>query len=107
MLNFRGCVISTVMMTKGQITMHVNAVVSSPFASYSVIDVVDDDNFGPYLESFLQISLTSTSRMPAISHDKLAKCWGVHPNCAKATVHQTTQRGVHMIFSLHYLAGLH
>ncbi len=62
MLDFREQIVSTVTTTRGQITMQVNAVCSSPFASYCVVDATDDDNFGTYLESFVQISLTSTSR---------------------------------------------
>ena len=77
--------------------MHVNAVSSSPFASYCVVDATDDDNFGIYLESYVQISLTSTSRRPAVSHDELAKRWGIDPDRAKATVQRTTQRGVRTI----------
>ncbi len=40
-----------------------------PFATYCVISVTDYLNFGTYLESFVQMSLTSTSRRAAISHD--------------------------------------
>ncbi len=97
MLDFRGQIISTVTTTRGQITMQVKTVCSSPFASYCVIDATDDDNFGIYLESIVQISLTSTCRRAAINHDKLAKHWGIHPNCAKAMVECTTQQGVRTI----------
>ncbi len=51
MLNFRGQIVSTVTTTRQQIMMQVNAVCSSPFASYCVIDATDDNNFGIYLES--------------------------------------------------------
>ncbi len=91
MLDFRGQIVSTVTTTRGQIIMLVNAVCSSPFASYCVIDATDNNNFGIYLESFVQISLTSTSRRAAVSYDKLAKHWGIHPDRAKATVQRTTQ----------------
>ncbi len=94
MLNFRGQIISTVTMTRGQITMLVNSVCSSPFASYCVIDATDDNNFGIYLDSYVQISLTTTSRRAAINHDKLAKHWAIHLDQAKAMVQCTTQRGV-------------
>ncbi len=97
MLDFRGQIFSTVITTRGQMIMQVNAVCSSPFASYFVVDATDDDNFGIYLESFVQISLTSTSRKAAVDHHKLAKHWGIHPDCAKATIQCTTQRGVHTI----------
>ncbi len=53
--------------------MHMNAVSSSLFASYCAVDATDDDNFGTYLESFVQISLSITSRKACVSHDKLAK----------------------------------
>ncbi len=86
MLDFRGRIVSTVTTTRGQIIMQVNAVCSSPFASYCVVDATDDDNFGIYLESFVQISLTSTSRKAAVDHHKLAKRWGIHPDHAKATI---------------------
>ncbi len=52
--------------TRGQITMQVNAVGSSPFTSYCVIDATDDNNFGIFLESFVQNPLTSTSRRAAM-----------------------------------------
>ncbi len=97
MLDFRGYIVSTVTTTRGQITMQVNAVCRSPFISYCVIDATDDDNFGIYLESFVQVFLTSTSRKAAASHDELAKRWVIHLDCAKATVQCTTQRGVHTI----------
>ena len=57
--------------------MQVNAVCSAPFASYCVVDATDDDNFEIYLESFVQISLTSTSRRAAVSHDEFARRWGI------------------------------
>ncbi len=79
MFDFRGQIASTVTMTRGQIMMQVNAACSSLFASYCVINASDDNNFGIYLESFVQIFLTSTSRKAAISHDELAKHWGIHP----------------------------
>ncbi len=94
MLDFMGQIVITVTMSRGQITMQVNAVCSLPFASFCVIDATDDNNFGICLESFVQISLTSTSSRAAVSYDKLVKCWGIHPDCAKATVQRTTQRGV-------------
>ncbi len=74
MLNFGGQIISTVTMTSGQITMQLNAVCSSPFASYCVVDATDDNNFGIYIESYVHISLTTTSRRAAVNYDKLAKC---------------------------------
>ncbi len=74
-----------------------NAVASSLFVTYCAIDVTDDYNFGTYLESFGQISLTDTGKRPAVGHDKLAKHWGVQPNCLKATVQQPIPRGVCMI----------
>ncbi len=61
MLNFRGQIVSTVTMTRRQITVQVNAVCSSP-ASYFIVDATDDNNFGIYLESYIHISLTTTSR---------------------------------------------
>ncbi len=73
MLDFRGQIVSTLTMTRGQLMMQVNAVASSPFGFYSVVNATDDSNFGTYLESFVQISLTSTSRRAAVSLDKLAK----------------------------------
>ncbi len=94
MLNFRGHIVSTVTMTRGQMIMQVNAVCSSPFASYCVVDATDDNNFGIYLESSVQIPLTSTNRKAAIDHHKLAKHWGIHPDHAKATIQFTTQWGV-------------
>ncbi len=97
MLDFRGRIVSTVTMTRGQITMQVNAVCSSPFASYCVNDATDDNNFGIYLDSFVQIFLTSTSRKAAVSYDKLAKRWGIHPDHAKATLQCTTRRGIRTI----------
>ncbi len=90
MLNFRGHIVSTVTTARGQITMHVSAVASSLFATYCVFDATDTNNFGTYLESFEQISLTSTSMRPAIDHDKLAIHWGIPPDCAKAMVQWTT-----------------
>ncbi len=77
--------------------MWVNAVCSSPFASYCVVDTTDDNNFRIYLESFVLISLTSTSRRAAVSHNELVKHWGIHPDHVKATVQRTTQRGVHIL----------
>ncbi len=100
MLDFRGLIVSNVITTRGQITMQLNAVCSSPFASYSVVDATDVDIFGIYLESFVQISLTSTSRRAAVSNDMLAKHWGIHPDCAKSTVQCTTQRDVRTIANL-------
>ncbi len=41
-----------------------------------------------------RVSLTSTGRRAVVSHDKLAKCWGIHLDRAKATMQCTTQRGV-------------
>ncbi len=79
MLDFRGQIVSTVTTTRGQITMQVNAVCSSPFASYCVVDATDDDNFGVSLECFVLISQTSTSSKAAVDHHKLAKHWGIHP----------------------------
>ncbi len=97
MLNFGGKIVSTVTTTIGQITMQVNAVCSSPFASYCVIDTTDGNNFGIYLESYVCISLTSTSRRTTVSHNKLAKGWGIHLDWAKAMVQHTTQHGVRTI----------
>ncbi len=97
MFDFRGQFVSTVTTTRGQITMQVNAMCSSLFASYCVVDATDDHNFGVYLESFVQISLTSTSWKVAVDHVKFAKQWGIHPDCAMVTVQCTTQRGVHTI----------
>ncbi len=94
MPDFRGQIVSTFTMTRRQITMQLDAVCSSPFASYCVVDATDDDNFGIYLESFVQITLTSTSRRAAVSYDELAKRWGIHPDRAKVTVQRTTQRSV-------------
>ncbi len=97
MLDFRGQIVSTVTTTRGQVLMQVNAVCSIPFTSYCVINATDDENFGIYLELFVQISLTSTNRKAAIDHHEFAKHWGIHPDCAKATIQCTTQRGVHKI----------
>ncbi len=94
MLDFRRQIVSAVTRTRGQIMMQVNAVCCSLFASYCVVDATDDNNFGISLESFVQISLTSTSRRAAVSHDERAKHWGIHPDFAKATVQHTTQRSV-------------
>ncbi len=69
MFDLRGSIIITFTITRGQITMHVNAVASSLFATYCVVDAIDDDNFGTCLESFIQISLTSIIRMPAVICD--------------------------------------
>ncbi len=77
--------------------MQVNAVCSSPFSSYCVVDATNDNNFGTYLELFVQISLTSTSRRSAVGHNELAKCWCIHLDHANATIQCTTQRGVHTI----------
>ncbi len=49
-LDFRGWIVSTVTMTRGQMVMHVNMVSSSLFASFCVVDATDDKNFGTYLE---------------------------------------------------------
>ncbi len=85
-LDFRGHIVSTVTTTRGQITMQVNAVSSSPFSSYCNVSAANDNNFGTYLESFVQISLTSTSRRAAVNHDELAKRWGISLGYTKATV---------------------
>ncbi len=100
MLDFRGHIVSIVTTIRGQITMQVDALCSSLLASYCVIDVTDANNFGILLESYVQISLTSTSRRAAISHDDLAKHWGIHLDCAKATIQCTTQRDVHTFANL-------
>ncbi len=97
MIDFRGCIISTVTTTRGQIIMYVNVMSHSLFASIYVVNVTNHKNFGTYLESFVKISLTSTSMRAAISNDELAKCWGIHPYCVKAMVQCTTQRGVHKV----------
>ncbi len=97
MLDFRGLIISTVTTTMGHIMIQANAVCSSPFTSYCVVDSIDDNNFGIYLESFVWISLTSTDRRAAISHDELEKHWGIHLDRAEAMVQRTTQRGVCVI----------
>ncbi len=44
--------------------MQVNAVASSPFAIYCVVDASNDE-------------YSSTSRRAAVSHDMLAKYWGI------------------------------
>ncbi len=95
MLDFRGQIISIVTTTRIQIMMHVNAVSSSLFESYFVVDTTDDNNFSTYFESFVQISLTIPSRRAAVNHDKLAKHLGIHLDFAKAMVKCTTQHGVH------------
>ncbi len=97
MFDFRGRIVSTVTTTSGQITMQVNAVCSSPSASYCVIAATDNNNFGIYLELFVQIFLTSTSRKAAVDHHRLSKHWGIQLDNAKATIQRTTQRGVHTI----------
>ncbi len=97
MLDFGGQLVSTVITTKMYITMHLDAMSSSLFASYCVIDTTDHKNFGTYFESFVHISLTSTSRRAAVSHDKLAKNWGIHLDHAFATIQHTTKRGVCII----------
>ncbi len=74
--------------------MHVNTLSSLPFKSYWVVDATDEDNFGTYLESFVQISLTSTNRRTAVGHDRSAKHCSIHLDCAKAMVQRTTQRGI-------------
>ncbi len=90
MLDFRGHIVGTVTTTRGQIMMHENAVCNSLFAPYCVVDATDDDNFGIYLESFVQISLTSISRRAAVSHDELAKCWGIRPRSQYNTLPRVT-----------------
>ncbi len=90
MLDFRKHIVSTVTMTRGQITMHVNIVSNSPFATNCVVDATDDENFGTYLKLFVHVSLTSTSRRASMSHDKLTKHWGIHPDCANAKIQCTT-----------------
>ncbi len=65
-----------------------------PFACYCVIDTTDGKNFGTFLEFFECISLKNTSSRAAVSHDKLAKYWGIHLDHANATIKCTTQRGV-------------
>ncbi len=92
-----GQIVSTVTTTRGQITMQMNAIASSLFAFYGVIDATDSNSFGTYLKSFAQISLTSTCRRPAISYVDLVTHWDIHPNCAMVTVQWTTQRGVNKI----------
>ncbi len=77
MLNFWGQIISIVKKTRGQFDMYVNVLSSSSFESYHVIEATDDKNFGTYLKSFVQISLISTVMRAAVSHNKLAKHWGV------------------------------
>ncbi len=97
MLNFRRQIVGTVITTRGKITMQVNTVCSSPFASYCVIDAADDNNFGIYLKSYIQVYLSTTSKRAAVSHDELATHWSIHPDHAKAVVQYTTQQGVHTI----------
>ncbi len=46
MLDFRGQVVSTVITTRGQIILYLNAMFSSTFTSYCVIDFTDDENLG-------------------------------------------------------------
>ncbi len=77
--------------------MQVNTMSCSMLASYCFIDVTDDDNFGIYLEPFVQISLTSTSRRSAVNHDELVLHWGIHLDHAKAMKQHTTQQSVRMI----------
>ncbi len=97
MLDFRGHIVSIVTMARRQITMHVNAKSSSQFASYYVIDATDSMIFGTYLECFVQISLTCTSRRAAVSHIKLAKNWGICLDGAKTMIQSKTQRGIQTI----------
>ncbi len=83
MMDFKGCIVSTVTTTRGHITIHVNTVFSSPFSFYCVINATGDKIFDTYLDSFVCISLTSTSRMAAVSHDKLSKHWGIYQTMCK------------------------
>ncbi len=69
-----------------------NAVSSSPFASYCVIDATDGMIFGTYLKSFVFISKTSAIKRAGVSHNELSKLLGIHPDHAKATIQSTTQR---------------
>ena len=77
--------------------MQVSAVASGLYAAYCIIDVTDDESFGSYLESFVQIDLTSTSRKATIAYDVLAERWGIHPDHARTTVLRTTEHGVRNI----------
>ncbi len=70
--------------------MHMNDVASLLFASYCVVDTTDDNSFGTYLESFVQISLIR------LAGCQLSVMTNQH-NHAKATVQWNTQRGVWMI----------
>lgn len=63
-----GKIVSTVKKTSGQFTMQVNTVASSSFSFYCVVDTIDESNFGTYLKSFVQISLASTLKKAAVSH---------------------------------------
>ena len=80
MLDYRGRIVAKLESSRGHVTMQVSAVVSELHAEYCIIDVTDDENFGIYLESFVQISLTSTSEKAAVSYDVLAERWGIHPD---------------------------
>ncbi len=94
MLDYRGHIVSTVTMSRGHITIHVYGVSCSPFASYCVVNATGDENSGMYLESFVHIFLTGTSRRTSVSHDELPKHWVIHPDCANVTIQCITQRGV-------------
>jgi len=65
-------------------------------------DITDDENLASILESNVFVSVASmkttgavkTSRASPIDHETLSKRWSISRERAKATVKQTTQRGV-------------
>ncbi len=53
MLDFGGHIVSNVTTIRGQMIMQMNAVCTSLFAPFCIIDATDDDNFGIYLDSYV------------------------------------------------------
>ncbi len=52
LIDFGGCIVSAVPMTRGKTIMHVNAEASSLLSDYCVVDVIDALNFGTYIVIF-------------------------------------------------------
>ncbi len=56
--------------------------------------------------TFLTKSLTINSRRATVCRDVLSKCWGIQPDHTKATMQQTTWRGVFTMQTLLCPGGL-
>ncbi len=99
MVNYRGRLIAKLTLDPHSPDMAVSSVVS---ASYTAVDITDNENFAAVLDHHVKVDTTTavqtarltTSQWKLAVDSELAWRWGIPPHKAKRTVQRTTRRGV-------------